>query len=194
MRETAEVTVAFFGDGAISEGAYHEAMHLAGLWDLPLIGVIENNQYAEMTPIEAHHPEESLNDLTIYGEPYGLRRERVDGMDPEAVFEATTAAVEHARAGDGPSLIECVSARFKGHHQDDEETYRSEDDLAEWKEKDPVDMYPKRLIEDGVLKESEVENLRERLRAEIEAAVEFARESPFPEPEAAYDFTMLEGQ
>jgi pyruvate dehydrogenase E1 component alpha subunit len=187
MRDTDEVAVAFFGDGAISQGAFHEAFNLAGLWDLPLVGIIENNQYGEMTGIEDHHPSESLDDLTIYGEPYGMHREQVDGMDVEAVYGAASDAIERARNGDGPSLIECIAYRFEGHHEGDSEFYRDEEEIEEWREKDPIRTYPEKLAEEGVLSEEEYVDLESDVRAEIQAAIEFAKESPLPEPEAAYE-------
>lgn len=194
MRQSEAVTVSFFGDGAISEGAFHEAMNMAGLWDLPLIGVIENNQFAEMTPLDDHHPAESLDDLTVYGEPYGAHREQVDGMDPDSVYEAALGAVERARDGEGPTLLECVAYRYKGHHEGDEEGYRTDEDIEEWRERDPIRTYPKRLIDDGVVTEEEVENLRAEAQAEMQDAVEFARDSPLPEPKAAYESTLQGGR
>jgi len=187
MRGTDEVAVAFFGDGAISQGAFHEAFNLAGIWDLPLVGIIENNQYGEMTGVEDHHPAESLDDLTIYGEPYGMTRQQVDGMDVEAVYEAASQAVEQARNGGGPSLIECTAYRFEGHHEGDSEFYRDEDEIEEWRQKDPLRTYPEKLADEGALSEEEYVDLEADVRAEIEAAIEFAQESPLPEPEAAYE-------
>lgn len=187
MRDTDQVAVAFFGDGALSQGAFHETFNLAAIWDLPIVGVIENNQYGEMTGLDAHHPADSLDDLTVYGEPYGVTRERVDGMDVEAVYETASAAIERARNGDGPSIIECVAYRFEGHHEGDSEFYRDEDELAEWREKDPVRTYPEKLIDEGVLGEDEYDELEADVEREIQSAIEFARDSPFPEPEAAYE-------
>ncbi|MGM0591350.1 MAG: thiamine pyrophosphate-dependent dehydrogenase E1 component subunit alpha [Halobacteriota archaeon] len=187
MRGSDQVAVSFFGDGALSQGAFHEAFNLAGVWDLPLVGIVENNQYGEMSGVEEHHPEESLDDLTVYGEPYGARREQVDGMDVEAVYEAATDAVERARNGEGPQLVECVAYRFEGHHEGDTEFYRDEVELDEWRAKDPLRTYPRRLIDEGVLTEDEYETLESEVQTEIQEAIEFARENPFPDPEAAYE-------
>lgn len=187
MRDADEVAIAFFGDGALSQGAFHETMNLAAIWDLPLVGIVENNQYGEMSGLEEHHPEESLDDLTVYGEPYGVTRQQVDGMDVEAVYEAASDAVERARNGEGPSLIECVAYRFEGHHEGDSEFYRDEEELAEWRQKDPVRTYPTKLQEEGVITEEEYADLEDEIEAEIEAAIEFARDSPLPEPESAYE-------
>ncbi|WP_165875230.1 alpha-ketoacid dehydrogenase subunit alpha/beta [Natrarchaeobius chitinivorans] len=187
MRDSNEVAVSYFGDGALSQGAFHEAFNLAGLWNLPLVGIIENNQYGEMTGIEDHHPAESVDDLTVYGEPYGVNRVQVDGMDVEAVYSAASEAVERARAGKGPSLIECIAYRFEGHHEGDSEFYRDEDELNEWRQKDPIRTYPQELIDRSVLTESEYEEIEREIEAEIQDAVDFARQSDQPAPEAAYN-------
>ena len=187
LRNSGQVAVSFFGDGALSQGAFHEAFNLAGTWDLPLIGIVENNQYGEMSGLDYHHPEESLDDLTVYGEAYGATRVRIDGMDVEEVNRAASAAVERARNGGGPQLIECVAYRYEGHNEGDTQFYRDEDELDEWEQKDPLRTYPKRLIDEGVITEEEYEELETQIEAEIQEAVEFARESPEPDPEEAYE-------
>lgn len=192
LRESSEVAVSFLGDGAISQGAFHEALNLAGLWDLPLIGVIENNQYGEMSGLDAHHPDEVLDDLTVYGEPYGITRVQVDGMDVEAVYDAARAAVDRARAGEGPTLMECVAYRFEGHHEGDTQFYRDEEEVEEWRQKDPLETYPRMLIDEGVLSEKEYESMQEQIQDEMKDAVEFARESQYPEPEQAYEGLFAE--
>ena len=187
MRGTDQVAMSFFGDGALSQGAFHEAFNLAGVWDLPLVGIVENNQYGEMSGVDEHHPAESLDDLTVYGEPYGVARERVDGMDVEAVRRAAQDAVERARDGGGPSIIECDAYRFEGHHEGDTQFYRNDEELDEWRERDPLRTYPERLIDEGVLTEAEYEEMEAEIEAEIRAAIEFARESELPDPESAYE-------
>jgi len=187
MTDSDYVAVAFFGDGATSQGAFHETFNLAAIWDLPLVGVIENNLYGEMTGIDVHHPETSLDDLTVYGEPYGVTRRQVDGMDVEEVYEVTGEAIAAARAGGGPALIECETYRFEGHHEGDTEFYRDEDELSEWRERDPLRTYPQRLAEAGVMDLDEYESLVADVRDRIEDAVEFAKDSPEPDPETAYE-------
>jgi len=193
MRDTDEVAVSFFGDGALSEGAFHEAFNLAGTWELPLVGIIENNQYGEMTGLDEQHPEVALDDLTVYGEPYGVARERVDGMDVEAVYRAAAEAIERGRAGGGPSLVECVAYRFEGHHEGDSEFYREDGELDEWTERDPLETYPRKLVDEGVLTEADYEQMEAEIEDEIEDAIEFARESDFPEPAAAYEGLYSDG-
>lgn len=187
MRGTDQVAVPFFGDGAPSQGAFHESFNFAGTRELPLVGIIENNQYGEMSGIEEQHPEITLDDMTIYGEPYGADRYQVDGMDVEEVYAAATDAIENARDGGGPALVECLTYRFVGHHEGDSKFYRSDEEEAEWEARDPVERYPETLIDEGVLSEDEFAEIQEEIEQEIADAIEFARESPFPEPSAAYE-------
>lgn len=193
MRGTDQVAVSFFGDGALSQGAFHEAFNYAGTRTLPLIGVIENNRYGEMSGLEEQHPPVAHDDLTVYGEPYGATCQQVDGMDVEAVYHAAREAVERARDGGGPELLECLTYRFAGHHEGDSKFYRTKDEEAEWRARDPVVTYPETLVDEGVVTQSEVDEIRAEIQAEIQAAVEFARESEFPEPEAAYEGLYADG-
>jgi len=187
MRGTDQVAVPFFGDGAPSQGAFHESFNFAGTRELPLVGIIENNQYGEMSGIEEQHPEATLDDMTLYGEPYEADRYQVDGMDVEAVYTAAAEAIENARGGGGPALIECLTYRFVGHHEGDSKFYRSDEEEAEWEARDPIDRYPEQLMDEGVLTEDEFAEIQADIEQEIEDAVEFARESPFPDPSAAYE-------
>lgn len=193
MRGTDEVAVSFFGDGALSQGAFHESFNLAATWELPLIGIIENNQYGEMSGLDEQHPEATLEDLTRYGESYGVHRARVDGMDVDEVYQAAHAAVDHARNGGGPVLVECDGYRFEGHHEGDDEFYKADEEIEYWREKDPIKTYPERLIDEGVLDEDEVEAIHADIEQEIEEAIEFARESPLPDPEEAYEGLYSDG-
>lgn len=194
LRGTDQVSVAFFGEGALEEGAFHEAMNLASVWDLPFVGVIENNFYVEMSRYDAHHqPDKTVDDLTVHADSYGMEKARVDGMDVEEVHGATAEAVDRARNGGGPTLIECVTYRFEGHHEGDTEFYRDQEEVEEWRERDPIKTYPQELIEQDVLSEDEWADIRNAVEAEIQEAIEFARESPLPEPEQAYENLFTEG-
>jgi pyruvate dehydrogenase E1 component alpha subunit len=184
LRGTEQVGVAFFGDGAASQGVVHETLNLASLWDLPLVAVVENNRYGEMSGLEEHHAE---TDLTTLAEPYDMAATDVDGMDVEAVYRAAERAVDRARAGDGPSLLVCETFRFEGHHEGDDDFYRDEAEVERWRERDPLRTYPARLRQENVLSADEIEELRAEARAAVEEAVEFAKESAFPEPERAYE-------
>lgn len=190
LRGADEVAVSFFGDGATAQGAFHEALNLAALWDLPFIAVVENNQYGEMSSMEE---QQSILDLTQRAASYGIPGIDVDGMDVEDVYAATTAAAEAARAGEGPTLLVCETYRFEGHHEGDTEFYRGEEEIDEWRTRDPLLTYPEQLTEDGVLTEEELEDMRAEIQAELDAAVEFARDSPLPAPEQAYENLYAEG-
>lgn len=189
LRDSGQVAASFFGDGALAQGAFHEAMNLAAVWDLPFVGVVENNQYGEMSGLDE---QQAVTELTRRAESYGVPAVEVDGMDVEDVYAATTAAVEAARAGEGPTLLVCDTYRFRGHHEGDAEAYRDDEEVARWRERDPLATYPERLIEAGVLTEAEWADLQAEVDAELDEAVEFARDSPFPDTEAAYESLFAE--
>jgi TPP-dependent pyruvate/acetoin dehydrogenase alpha subunit len=134
VRGTDQVAVAFFGEGAVAEGSFHEALNLAVVWDLPLLLVCENNGYAELTPVSVHlrAPVHRL------AEPHGIPGVLVDGNDALAVRAAAAEAVSRARAGDGPTLLECATYRWSGHYVGDRERYRSKEEVASWRERDPI--------------------------------------------------------
>jgi pyruvate dehydrogenase E1 component alpha subunit len=183
LRDSGQVAVSFFGDGALAQGAFHEAMNLAAVWDLPFVAVVENNHYGEMSGLEE---QQAVTDLTRRAGSYGVPAVDVDGMDVEDVYAATTAAAEAARAGEGPTLLVCETYRFRGHHEGDSEAYRDDEEVRRWRERDPLSTYPERLRSAGALTEDDWEAIQEEVAAEVDAAVEFARESDYPEPEAAY--------
>lgn len=184
LRGSGQVAVSFFGDGALAQGAFHEAMNLAALWDLPFVGVVENNQYGEMSGLEE---QQAIEDLTARATSYGVPGIDVDGMDVEEVHAAATAAIEAAREGDGPTLLVCETYRFEGHHEGDTEFYRDDDEVNEWRERDPIDTYRERLDEVGVLDDAAWRSMCDEIDAALEDAVDFARNSPFPETERAYE-------
>lgn len=184
LRGSGQVAVSFFGDGALAQGAFHEAMNLAALWDLPFVGVVENNQYGEMSGLEE---QQAIEDLTARATSYGVPGIDVDGMDVEEVHAAATAAIEAAREGDGPTLLVCETYRFEGHHEGDTEFYRDDDEVSEWRERDPIDTYRERLDEVGALDDAAWRSMCDEIDATLEDAVDFARNSPFPETERAYE-------
>ncbi|MEF8842897.1 MAG: thiamine pyrophosphate-dependent dehydrogenase E1 component subunit alpha [Haloarculaceae archaeon] len=190
MRDAGEVCASFFGDGATAQGAFHESLNLASLWELPFVGVVENNQYGEMSSIEE---QQSIEDLAQRAAAYDIPGVHADGMDPDDVFAAASEAVERARAGEGPTLMVCETYRFEGHHEGDSEFYRDEAELSEWRARDPLRTYPERLLDEGVLTETEYGELQEDVETEIDEAVEFARESDLPDPETAYENLYAEG-
>ncbi len=186
MKGEDRVALCFFGDGASNEGTFHEGLNLAAIWDLPVVFLCENNGYGELTPAREVIP---VEDIATRAASYAMPGVVVDGQDVVAVFEVVTEAVERARSGGGPSLIEAKTYRYANHSFGITiEGYRTQEEIDEWRrERDPIDQFRARLIKDGVLDENGVEEVEETVRVEVEAAVEFARTSPYPEPEEAFD-------
>lgn len=184
MKGTDNVAVTTIGDGGTSRGSFHTALVFAAYWDLPVVFVIENNQWAISTPAESLSPDA----LSDYGIPHKIQNESIDGSDVEKVYHTVSEAVERARNGEGPSVIENRVVRLGPHFEGDKETYRDEAELERAREeKDPVKNYRERLLEAGVIDEAELDGMVEEIEAEVTDAVEYARESPEPEPEDAYE-------
>lgn len=178
------VTACFFGDGATSEGSFHEALNLAGLWHLPVIFVCENNGYAAAQSYSEHTP---IPSLASRAAAYGMPGERVDGNDALAVFEAASRARKRALSGEGPTLIECMTYRLRGHGEADKQLYQPAAEIAAWKKKCPIDRLNRSLSEAGDLSRAEFETMSAKAAAIVAEAVRFAEESPWPEPEEALD-------
>jgi 2-oxoisovalerate dehydrogenase E1 component len=170
------VVVSFFGDGAVAQGAFHEAANLAALWQLPIVFFCENNGYAEFSPIADQHPVP----MSARAAGYGLDYVSVDGNDVEAVIATMTDVVARIRRGSGPVFVEATTYRWHGHYEGDPEKYRSKDELAEWQQRDPLVIARARLLGRGVEPER-LDRIEERVRARIEAAVEAARQAPPPD-------------
>ena len=176
------VHIATFGDGASNIGAVHEAMNLASVWKLPVIFVCQNNLYAEHTTFEKMTGGENIASRAA---GYGMVGERVNGNDPLAMYEAASRAVSRARAGEGPTLLECMTFRFFGHSfGDDDSKYMPRDQKAAAMEADPVPALRARIIAEGIATETEVEAIEREIEAAIDEAVKFALESPWPTPDA----------
>lgn len=176
--DTNRVTVCFFGDGASNQGAFHESLNLAAIWKLPVIFVCENNRYAVSMPIQKAIAIQDIADRAI---GYGIPGQVVDGNDIDAVYTATTEAVQRARRGDGPTLLELKTYRHRGHYIGDPVKYRSEQELAEYMARDPIVRLREQLIAAGALDEAAYDEIETQARAEIERAVEFAQTSPRPD-------------
>jgi pyruvate dehydrogenase E1 component subunit alpha len=176
-KEEPEVVCTFFGDGALPQGAFHESLNLASLWKLPVIFICENNFYGMGTLVQNAICQE---ELYRFAEPYKMPGVRVDGMDVLEVYGAVTEAVARAREGDGPSLIEAVTYRFRGHSMSDPAEYRSKREERIWQERDPIKLMRKRLIAERGIAESRLDQLETQIDEEIEDAVKFAEESPEP--------------
>lgn len=174
LRGDARVTACFFGDGAVAEGAFHESLNLAALWQLPVLFLCENNFYAMGTAIDRAHAQ---TDLTVKAAACGVATATADGMDVVAVHEAATAAVAHVRAGKGPFFLELRTYRFRAHSMFDPELYRTKDEVEEWKRRDPIDIHAARLRDRGELDDAAFAALDAAAEAEVAAAVDFAEAS-----------------
>jgi acetoin:2,6-dichlorophenolindophenol oxidoreductase subunit alpha len=183
LRGVDEVAVAFFGDGAVHNGVFHEGAGLAKLWNAPVLLVCENNQYAEATAIEYHLNTETIADMAC---AYGMRAERADGMDPVTVMEVTARAVEHARGGGGPSLLEFVSYRFSGQYEGDPQTYQPPEEVERWRDRDPLVTFERRAAERGIPSDV-LAGISDEVDAAVEAAFAAAEVAPFPEVAALFD-------
>ncbi len=181
MRRSGQVVVIFFGDGAANQGTFHESLNLAALWRLPAVYVCENNLYAMSTPVREACAIEHIADRAT---AYGMPGTRVDGMDVLAVAAAVRAAVDRARADRGPSLIECKTYRFLGHSKSDQRVYRSREEEAAWRERDPLARFRRAMLEHGLATATELDTIARDAMSSVDAAVDFARTSPFPTREA----------
>jgi pyruvate dehydrogenase E1 component alpha subunit len=180
LRGGDQVSVVFFGDGAVQAGHFNETINLAALWGLPLIFVCENNGMAEFTSRSEHSTIELVSNVVA---PYGFDRETVNGSDVPAVYEAFGSFLEAARGGRGPYLLECLTYRRRGHYEGDQQKYRDPAAEQEWEERDPVAQLTRRALSEGWLgSEEEAAAIEREAADEIEAAVAFARESAFPDP------------
>jgi pyruvate dehydrogenase E1 component alpha subunit len=184
LRGTDQVAACFFGDGASNQGTFHEGINMAAIWKLPVIFVCENNLYAMGTRQSIVMAIENVADRAA---AYGIPGLSVDGNDVLAIYEAATEAVKRARKGEGPTLLECKTYRQKGHSRFDPAAYRPKAEVEEWLKKDPVIRFKNKLVENGTLTEQETEKLSREAKETVEAAVKFATESPFPQPEEALE-------
>jgi pyruvate dehydrogenase E1 component alpha subunit len=184
LRKTDQVVACFFGEGASNQGTFHESINMASIWKLPVIFVCENNLYAMGTRQSRVMAIENVADRAV---AYGIPGVVVDGNDVLAVYEATQRAVERARKGEGPTLIECKTYRHKGHSRVDPAKYRPKEEVEEWLAKDPIKRFKEKLLQTNTLTEAEIQQIEKEVSAEIEEAVKFAMESPYPAPEEALE-------
>jgi acetoin:2,6-dichlorophenolindophenol oxidoreductase subunit alpha len=186
MSGNGRVVASFCGDGAMNEGIAYETMNLAVIWQLPLIFACENNLYGEYTPMASVTAGPGL---TARAEAMGIPAVRVDGMDVSVIHQATLAAAERARSGGGPTFVEFETYRFAGHHIGDPPTegYRTKAEVAEWRERDPIELAVRALRQRGV-SDAEIDAVRAASDAEVAAALEFARASALPDPKEVEDF------
>ncbi|MDQ6762099.1 MAG: pyruvate dehydrogenase (acetyl-transferring) E1 component subunit alpha [Bacteroidota bacterium] len=182
-RGTENVVLCFFGDGAARQGILHETFNMAMLWKLPVVFICENNNYAMGTSVER-----TSNVLDIYklADAYDMPGDKIDGMSPEIVHDGVARAVKRAREKGGPTLLEIKTYRYKGHSMSDPAKYRSKEEMEEYKLKDPLETTLYKLKNEFNLSDEEIENINERVKAEVEESVKFADESPFPDDDELY--------
>ncbi len=175
------VAVAFFGEGASNQQNFHEGINIASIWKLPVVFVCENNLYQISLP---YSKQQTIKSVAERGKAYGIPGVAVDGQDVLAVYEVAKEAIERARRGEGPTLIEVKTYRFRGHFEGDPEVYRSKEEIEWWKNnKDPIKIFEDVLLKKGIATKEELEKMWEKARKEIEEAVKFAEESPWPTKE-----------
>jgi pyruvate dehydrogenase E1 component alpha subunit len=184
LRKTDQVTMCFFGDGAANQGTFHEAINLASAFDLPIVYMCENNLYAVGT---RQSQVRKIEDIADRGAGYGIPGLAIDGNDVVAVYEAAQEAVDRARAGEGPTIIECKTYRWRTHFEGEPDTYRPPEEVQAWMKREPIAPYRSQLIKSGVLSEAEANEIEAAVLRQIDEAVEFGRTSPSPEQESALE-------
>lgn len=181
--KTGNLCICYMGDGAVRQGAFHEALNMAMLWKLPVIFVIENNGYAMGTSVKRSS---NVTELYTLGEAFDMPSEPVDGMDVEAVHKSVARAAERARKGEGPTLLEFRTYRYKGHSMSDPQKYRTKDEVEGYKQRDPVEVVRKVLLDKKFATEKDIEAIEQKVALQVEESVKFAEESPYPEPAEAF--------
>jgi pyruvate dehydrogenase E1 component alpha subunit len=184
QRKESRVAVCFFGDGGANEGIFHETLNLAAIWKLPVIFVCENNQYGMSMSVKKAFAIERISERA---DGYGMPGVTVNGMELDGVHEAASEAVQRARSGGGPTLLEAVTYRYLGHSKSDANLYRTRDEIAEWRERDAIQRFAAVLESEGTLAEDEWRNLEKEAREEIEEDFSKAFQEPEPEPESALE-------
>ncbi len=187
MRKTDQVTACFFGDGSSNNGTFHEGLNFAAVHRLPVVFVCENNTYGISVSQKQH---QTIKDISIRAAAYNIPGITIDGNDVMAVYETSGKAVERAKAGKGPTLIECKTYRWRGHHEGDPNQgrrYRTMDEVKAWMEKCPIKHFEERLVEERALTKPKIKKIWEEIEKEVDGSVEYANQSPFPEPQDLYE-------
>jgi len=187
MRKKDQVTVCFFGDGASNNGTFHEGLNFASVHRLPVVFICENNLYGISVSQKQH---QVIEDISIRSVSYNMPGITVDGNDVLTVYEASGKAIQRARVGEGPTLVECKTYRWRGHHEGDPNQgrrYRTVEEIQEWVQKCPIKRFEEKLVGEKVLSKNKIKNIWEEVGKKIEEAVEFANQSPFPDPPDVYE-------
>jgi pyruvate dehydrogenase E1 component alpha subunit len=186
---TKNVSICFFGDGAVRQGALHEAFNMAMLWKLPVIFICENNEYAMGTSVSRTT---NMNDIYKIGLAYDMPSKQVDGMKCETVHEAVFEAAENAREGNGPTFLEIKTYRYRGHSMSDPANYRTKDELNSYKDKDPLETTKATILKKKYASEKALEEMEDKIIEDVEASVEFAENSPLPDPSELFKDVYVE--
>jgi acetoin:2,6-dichlorophenolindophenol oxidoreductase subunit alpha len=184
MRKSDQVAVAFFGEGAMNQGLFHEAANVASIFHLPVVFVVEVNHWQCGVRYETVYHNEVINDVSVRAKAYGFPGVKINGNDVVEVFNTAKQAIEHARSGKGPFMMACYTYRIGTHFMGDIDI-RPESEVEEWRMKDPINNLEKRMVNAGLISGAEIEEIKDKVNAEVEGAIEFARKSAVPDPELA---------
>jgi pyruvate dehydrogenase E1 component alpha subunit len=187
MRGTDQVTVCFFGDGASNNGTFHEGLNFASVHRVPVVFICENNLYGISVSQKQH---QAIQDISIRSAAYNMPGITIDGNDVLAVYQTSGKAIEQARAGKGPTLVECKTYRWRGHYEGDPNQgrrYRTTEEIQAWMKKCPIKRFEEKLIKEKVLNKNKMKHVQEEIGKKIEEAVAFANQSPFPDPQDIFE-------
>lgn len=187
--KTGNLSVCYFGDGAVRQGSLHETFNMAMIWKLPVIFVVENNGYAMGTSVARTS---NVTDLYTIGEAYDMPSEPVDAMDVELVHEAVSRAAARARAGEGPTFLEFRTYRYRGHSMSDPQKYRSKDEVEAYKDRDPIEKVKNTILTHQILTQAELDEIDAKIKIAVQESVDFAESSPFPDKSEAYKDVYVE--
>jgi pyruvate dehydrogenase E1 component alpha subunit len=188
-KETDAVVMCYLGDGSTSIGYFHESLNMAGVWKLPIIYIVENNQYGMGTAVDRAS---AVPDMITKAIAYGMEGQQVDGMNVITVYEATQAAIAAIHDGQGPQFLEMITYRYEGHSMGDPLRYRAKDEVEKWRDNDPIGILERHLFDEKLATEDELESIDAEVEEAIDEAVEFAEESPFPALETLFDNIYVE--
>lgn len=187
--ETDAAVLCYFGDGATNIGYFHESLNLMGVWDLPVVLICENNAYGMGTAVDRAS---AVPDMITKAKAYGMPAEQVNGMNVFEMYEATDKALKAIRGGEGPQFLEAICYRFEGHSMGDPLRYRTKEEVEKWRKDDPIGILEKHMIDEGLANKDELEEIDQSVEKELEEAVQFAEESPLPEPEELFTDIYVE--
>ncbi len=189
-RNESQIVCCMFGEGATNIGMFHEALNMAGVWKLPVVFIVENNRYGMGTAVARAS---AVTNIVEKAAAYNMRAVQVDGNDVEAVYHTVQEVAERARSGEGPQMVEAMTYRTRGHSMGDPQRYRTKAEVEEWKPRGPIERFEKRLLMTGTATPEDLARIRDRVERITEEAVQFAEESPFPDPSEMYkDITVAE--